>query len=519
MGQNKKNHNYIKMDTEKVYLWDIDDEEGFGVFRISQVLEPAMESDFIAFSKQLVIEPGPTEAEDEFIGRCMKEETGKYPQDQAFAICKSKWDNKDLSVEKLESFSDYPEAAKRNAERAIKYKEENNIDCGTQVGWTRARQLANGEPISEETINRMSAFRRHEQNKDVPYDEGCGGIMWDAWGGDEGIEWAARRAEDLRLKYEDDEVKKKRKKNNYKGSINFSVDEEKMRVFGAILIPNKKFYRSDLEGYAMFTKEAVEKARLTFKKNNNMFSVNIEHSDKGAPAFLLEDWIVEASLEDKSYSKWNLKFEEGTWVGVMQITDKTYWNDFVKSGKVRGFSIELDGESVIQKKLLNMDKKKIEKLGEATLQDGTQIYWEGETLDLGVAIFMDAELTQPAPDGEHVDASGNVVVTRDGLVVEIRPAEEMKGEEKKEDEKPSEFALKSEVTSLIADLQSRIETLESELLKKNEELTKEVKEMKSNTPGGKSFVFKKKEMEKQNLSKSSRFSERLKKTYQELGKL
>jgi len=92
---------------------------------------------------------------------------------------------------------------------------------------------------------------------------------------------------------------------------------------------------------------------------------------------------------------------------------------------------------------------------------------------------------------------------------------------KKEDE-PSEFAtLKSEMTSLIADLQSRIEKLESELAKKNEELSKEVKEIKSNTPGGKSFVFKKREMERHNLSneKAVKFSELLKKTYKELGKL
>ena len=41
------------MEIEKVYLWDIDDNEGLGVFRISQVLEPAMDSDFIAFSKDV----------------------------------------------------------------------------------------------------------------------------------------------------------------------------------------------------------------------------------------------------------------------------------------------------------------------------------------------------------------------------------------------------------------------------------------------------------------------------------
>jgi HK97 family phage prohead protease len=98
---------------------------------------------------------------------------------------------------KAETYNDYPEAATNNAKRALKYKEENGSDCGTPVGWTRARQLANRERISRDTIARMASFKRHQQNKDVPYDEGCGGIMWDAWGGDAGIEWAIRKLEQI----------------------------------------------------------------------------------------------------------------------------------------------------------------------------------------------------------------------------------------------------------------------------------------------------------------------------------
>jgi len=94
---------------------------------------------------------------------------------------------------KEETYNDYPEAATNNAKRALKYKEENGSDCGTPVGWARANQLASREKISRDTIARMASFKRHQQYKDVPYSEGCGGIMWDAWGGDAGIEWAIRK--------------------------------------------------------------------------------------------------------------------------------------------------------------------------------------------------------------------------------------------------------------------------------------------------------------------------------------
>ncbi len=95
-----------------------------------------------------------------------------------------------MDEEKLASYSDYPQAAKNNAKRAIAYKKKNGSSCGTSVGWTRASQLASGAALSRSTIARMASFKRHQQNKDVPYSEGCGGIMWDAWGGSAGVNWA-----------------------------------------------------------------------------------------------------------------------------------------------------------------------------------------------------------------------------------------------------------------------------------------------------------------------------------------
>lgn len=97
------------------------------------------------------------------------------------------------------TYDDYPKKATENAKRALKYRYEsgNPRGCGTPVGWRRANQLANREKLSEETIKRMASFNRHRQYKDVPYDEGCGGLMWDAWGGTEGVDWAIRKSKQI----------------------------------------------------------------------------------------------------------------------------------------------------------------------------------------------------------------------------------------------------------------------------------------------------------------------------------
>jgi hypothetical protein len=102
----------------------------------------------------------------------------------------------DISI-KLESYNDYPQSATNNAKKARKWKEENGSDCGTRVGWTRSAQLADRKKISRDTIARMASFKRHQQNKDVPYSEGCGGLMWDAWGGTSGIEWAINKLKQI----------------------------------------------------------------------------------------------------------------------------------------------------------------------------------------------------------------------------------------------------------------------------------------------------------------------------------
>lgn len=105
-----------------------------------------------------------------------------------------------LTIENFEvkkTYSDYPQSATNNAKRALKWKKENGSSCGTSVGWKRASQLANRQALSRDTIARMASFKRHQQHKDVPYSEGCGGIMWDAWGGSAGVNWAISKLKQI----------------------------------------------------------------------------------------------------------------------------------------------------------------------------------------------------------------------------------------------------------------------------------------------------------------------------------
>jgi len=151
--------------------------------------------------------PKPNENHDDFISRCMSDEESmnSFPDvDQRFAVCESTWSETRMNIlEKykqafVDSYTDYPQAATENAKIALRWAEENGWgECGTPVGKARANQLANREPISKDTISRMAGFERHRQNSDKELGDGCGRLMWLAWGGDEGIEWAQRKLEQL----------------------------------------------------------------------------------------------------------------------------------------------------------------------------------------------------------------------------------------------------------------------------------------------------------------------------------
>ena len=151
-------------------------------------------------------------------------ETGKCQYDSK-SSCETA--NKDYYAE--ETYNDYPQAATNNAKRAIKYKEENGSNCGTQVGWTRARQLANRESLTRRTIARMASFKRHQQHKDVPYDEGCGGIMWDAWGGDAGVNWAIKKLEQID-KNKENMAKKRKYYSDEEHDYHFEFTKEMMET-------------------------------------------------------------------------------------------------------------------------------------------------------------------------------------------------------------------------------------------------------------------------------------------------
>jgi hypothetical protein len=98
----------------------------------------------------------------------------------------------------LESYSDYPSGVRNNAKRGIELNENNGNKCATPVGKVRAQQLAQGKPISVETIKRMHSYlSRAEEYYDENDTKACGTISYLLWGGLAGKRWAASKLKEL----------------------------------------------------------------------------------------------------------------------------------------------------------------------------------------------------------------------------------------------------------------------------------------------------------------------------------
>jgi len=119
------------------------------------------------------------------------------------------------------------------------------------------------------------------------------------------------------------------------------VDKEKRILMGAALVPNKKIYRTNGEDEynIFFSEDTVRKASELFLSRGKQNNSTLEHDVKLNGLSVVESWIIEDKKKDKS-RKYGFDLPIGTWMVSVKVKNDEIWNDFVKEGKVKGFSIE-----------------------------------------------------------------------------------------------------------------------------------------------------------------------------------
>lgn len=295
-----------------------------------------------------------------------------------------------------------------------------------------------------------------------------------------------------------------------------TVNEEQRILIGAILIPNQPIYRNQ-DGHEfniVFPKETIKQVQQNFALKGYQNNSTIEHSGKNiANVTFVESWIKEDEVHDKSVH-YGFDEEVGTWFGLMKINNDEIWNDYVKTGKVKGFSIDgvFDMEKVNLKTEINMNLESIVNaikdgfasiklsneaeqvevviaMATMMLKDGVTIL-EAESFEDEQAVFIVTENGDkvPAPVGEHELEDGKIlVITQEGIIAEIKDAmvEEVAPDavpaEAEAVEMSTEEMIKAIVTNMSVEVSKQIEAIRTELSAKIAEVKTTQVEVKAST--------------------------------------
>ena len=233
------------------------------------------------------------------------------------------------------------------------------------------------------------------------------------------------------------------------------VDREKRIVAGLVLEPNKIIPRVNEETqeyYEVFCSEdTIEKLCYSFSQNSYNNQSGLEHQKEIEGVTSVENWLVRDEKIDTSLTL-GLSCKKGSWVSVLKINNDEVWDNYIKTGEVLGFSVEMGvdfkqvnniemAEEVLELKKDNIiidaitklsedikslfKPKEVVKLGSVKSED-LEIYFDGDAPVAGEPVWIQTEVEGekiPLPVGEYPYEMGVIKVTEDGLVGELVASE------------------------------------------------------------------------------------------------
>jgi hypothetical protein len=122
----------------------------------------------------------------------------------------------------------------------------------------------------------------------------------------------------------------------------FKADTEKRIISGPLMVAELPIYRRDESGeyYGVFQKEDIYNLRNKFFKQGKSNLVNEMHNSNKMieGVYMIESFLIDEARGINAPTGYNLT--DGSWFGSYKIDNDEVWNDFIKSGEFKGFSVE-----------------------------------------------------------------------------------------------------------------------------------------------------------------------------------
>ena len=129
----------------------------------------------------------------------------------------------------------------------------------------------------------------------------------------------------------------------------FHEDKERRMIMGALMVADMPIYRSGpLPGtdqgdgyYVVFDKETIYDIVQKFFRNGYASNFNIMHDNNQRleGVYIIESMMVDTSrgvVAPKHFDG----ISDGSWIVTAKIDNEQVWNEYIKTGKLKGFSVE-----------------------------------------------------------------------------------------------------------------------------------------------------------------------------------
>jgi hypothetical protein len=306
-------------------------------------------------------------------------------------------------------------------------------------------------------------------------------------------------------------------------SYEFKTHNEDKRILaGALMVADFPMYRNmnGKEFFVKFSSETIEQLADRMVLNNKLTAFNFEHdaNKELADMHIQQFFIINTELGVNTPIGYE-ELSNGSLFAFVKVNNEQVWNDYVKTGIVKGFSIEgnfatkeefseqtflnefqtiinMTDKKVATSKLdelvakakslfsedVKVEEKKEEevKMAEAMLTDGTKVMYEGELAEGTIVLLEDGTA---APDGEHTFEDGTVISIEGGQVVAVaKPMTEQEMAIQKLTEQVTKLEtenaeLKSNFEKSITESVAKVEEKFSAQIKESNKLTEDVLEL------------------------------------------
>ena len=106
-----------------------------------------------------------------------------------------------------------------------------------------------------------------------------------------------------------------------------------------------------------FSAETIKDFSQNFFQSGFQLNSKLEHDEPIEGVTFVESWLVENPKVDKS-AAFGLEYPKGSWLVSMKVDNDDIWNNYIKTGELKGFSIDgmVELEEVTLKSNIEMSK-------------------------------------------------------------------------------------------------------------------------------------------------------------------